>query len=383
MRIAIRSSREYSRKIELMCRSLFEVEQIYFVEPINYFCGSQNVDSKIISNYCAFELYKDGNIDKFFIPEAIGVRAIKAVKKEMEGFGINPEDVIYVKNSLIEGEGQYFDKKKRDELLVNHLYRSMDYLEFHVVDQCNLNCNNCTHFSPYVDGEVFANLKSVKRDLKRLKELVDGIGEIRIMGGECLLNPDLEGYIKAVRDIYPYSNLHIVTNGIIADHMPDALVQTIKEQGTIVDVSAYPPLFGKIDSLARYFNDKGIRWCISDPIFKFSKIVDVEQTITYPYRSTQGQFGCDCKNLLNGKIAICPTVCYSQYGDKAYGEGVISGLSERGFVDLDKIASYDELMKLINTPCELCNHCLFYRSEYDDSLWENWRPTKKIDIMRD
>ncbi len=65
MRITIRSSWNYSRKIELMLRKYFEIEQCFFVEPINYFLGKQNVDSKVISNYKAFEMWKDGNIQKY------------------------------------------------------------------------------------------------------------------------------------------------------------------------------------------------------------------------------------------------------------------------------------------------------------------------------
>ena len=43
----------------------------------------------------------------------------------------------------------------------------LDYVELHVVDRCNLNCNACSHFSPMV-REDFDHLESLKVTLTNL-----------------------------------------------------------------------------------------------------------------------------------------------------------------------------------------------------------------------
>ena len=74
--------------------------------------------------------------------------------------------------------------------------------------------------------------------------------------------------------------------------------------------------------------------------------------------------------LRDGKLAVCPTVCYGFYYDNYHKDGRGSKLSKRGLIDLYGITSFEELDKRLNTPCELCDYCVFYTAAYDETKVE-------------
>ena len=88
-------------------------------------------------------------------------------------------------------------------------------LELHLADHCNLNCRSCDHYSP-ISEECFPAFEKVSSDMKKLSEITNAnIDNILLLGGEPLLNKDIEKYVVMVRDLFPNSNIQIVTNGIL------------------------------------------------------------------------------------------------------------------------------------------------------------------------
>lgn len=62
----------------------------------------------------------------------------------------------------------------------------IDYIEFWATGHCNLNCKGCSSCSPIAE-KWFLDLKSIRRDLMRLKELDINIHNITILGGLCCI----------------------------------------------------------------------------------------------------------------------------------------------------------------------------------------------------
>ena len=86
---------------------------------------------------------------------------------------------------------------------------------FSVATHCNLNCKGCAHFSP-LSKEEFPDFAEAERDFARLGELFHGkCSSISLMGGEPLLNPQIEDYCRMVRKYFPVGDVQIVTNGIL------------------------------------------------------------------------------------------------------------------------------------------------------------------------
>ena len=89
----------------------------------------------------------------------------------------------------------------------------IEYLEHHLVDHCNCNCAGCSHFSPLADP-WFENLEDFKRDFKKLSEMTE-VQLIRLMGGEPLLHPQVGDFLKITRELFPKSQIQLVTNGLL------------------------------------------------------------------------------------------------------------------------------------------------------------------------
>ncbi|MBR1396428.1 MAG: hypothetical protein IJ563_02715 [Selenomonadaceae bacterium] len=85
---------------------------------------------------------------------------------------INLKD-IYITRRLTSGEfaiEPYFSAKY------------LPYLEFHIADQCNLNCKACEHYSGLVKEPKFPDFDKFSKDMEQLHKFIDDIGVIRIMG---------------------------------------------------------------------------------------------------------------------------------------------------------------------------------------------------------
>ena len=67
---------------------------------------------------------------------------------------------------------------------------------------CNLNCKGCAHFSPLSPAQ-FPDFEEVERDFARLSELFAGKCKyVCLMGGEPLMNPQIEDYCRSSRKFY-------------------------------------------------------------------------------------------------------------------------------------------------------------------------------------
>jgi molybdenum cofactor biosynthesis enzyme MoaA len=72
---------------------------------------------------------------------------------------------------------------------------SLRYVEYHLVEHCNLDCTGCGHFSPFAQ-EQFADPRSFEKDPAQLARLFGNIGKIRLMGGEPLLHPEPGAFLQ-------------------------------------------------------------------------------------------------------------------------------------------------------------------------------------------
>uniref|UniRef100_UPI004055D44F radical SAM protein n=1 Tax=Agathobacter sp. TaxID=2021311 RepID=UPI004055D44F len=373
MKVCIRSSGDYGQKAFELIVNNFNCEVICFMEEINFIKSGNVLGRPVYSQYKVVELYQKQEIDCIIVPGGISVVGLLSIQCELKGFGIKDEDIWIIPVDIMLNPSIKLSAIEREKIKNHHEFNYLPYLEFHVADHCNLNCDNCAHFSSLVKDRIFAEYEEVCRDFKRLKELVDGIQVIRILGGECLLNPDLDKYIELVGNIYPNAKLSIVTNGLLVRTMQDELINVLKKYDVNVTISSYRPLWGKMDEVALFLKAKKLKYSITQPFSYFFKVMDLENKTTFPYKSLENLPACECKNLYKGHMAICPTVCYSGYYDAYYGIETMKEMCQSGFVDIYKVKSFEELQRKITTPCELCNYCTVYRAIQDKELQETWK----------
>ena len=90
-------------------------------------------------------------------------------------------------------ECQYWSKEVEDiaTLTMNKMRGPFISFEYHLADHCNLNCKGCDHFSPIAETKL-TEFTQFKKDINRMSELFEKKAKsIHILGGEPLLNPEI------------------------------------------------------------------------------------------------------------------------------------------------------------------------------------------------
>ena len=92
-------------------------------------------------------------------------------------------------------------------------------IEYNIVEHCNLSCKNCDHASPFFPPTVI-DCDSIARDLCALAAVMH-CGEVKIVGGEPLLHPDLTAVLAACRTSSVAERLTLATNGTLLHLMSE------------------------------------------------------------------------------------------------------------------------------------------------------------------
>lgn len=166
-----------------------------------------------------------------FIPTSIHRKEM--MSEQLITLGVPAENILI-------SEDIFQDEKLR---LQNTALTPKDKLTFWVdiARHCNLNCKNCTHFSPLVKGKEFLEINLYRNDLERLAQLFGNrVGTIWLIGGEPLLNPDITSFFRISREIFPTTTLTIITNGTLIPKMPASFWECVRDCKVTFNVSVYP-----------------------------------------------------------------------------------------------------------------------------------------------
>ena len=90
-------------------------------------------------------------------------------------------------------------------------------IEYSVSYHCNLKCSGCSHLSPFASRK-FPSLDSFSKDINRLSQVMHA-DVIRLLGGEPLLNPDINRFIKIAKLSGIADHIMVTTNGCLLHKM--------------------------------------------------------------------------------------------------------------------------------------------------------------------
>ena len=224
-------------------------------------------------------------------------------------------------------------------------------IEMHVTDYCNLNCVGCAHFSPLFekkdpDFDVRIN------DIYILRRLYDSLVFISLLGGEPLLNRDIDRYIIAVRKTFPLAQIEIVSNGLLIPVMEKSFFESLKKNSVTVVISEYEPtrkIITKItDILRKYEVDYAIREL--DSKSTFNKPLSLNRNSMHErYCISQ-----KCYAVCDGKIARCPTLLYIKRLNDSFG----TDFPLEGIIDLSMQKKGADLKKSLRRKVPLCDYCI-------------------------
>jgi len=149
----------------------------------------------------------------------------------------------------------------------------LPFLETMVTQACNLSCVGCTNYSD-VPHKGYVSWADLKTQLTQWLTVID-IPDFGIMGGEPLLNPEIQDILLGVRELMPDSQIRFTTNGKLL-YRHERLLDLIHSMGNVVfKISVHQPdakLERTIGKIRRKFSwtpvtEYGIdRWVTGDNI---------------------------------------------------------------------------------------------------------------------
>lgn len=204
------------------------------------------------------------------------------------------------------------------------------YIEIEISRVCNLNCRGCCDFiNLKVPEETWYDFDRYCADLTRFKELYWGVEQLRLLGGEPLLNPRLPEYAEAARRIFPDCDLRIVTNGLLLPRISAQTLRRLREANCSFDISSYPPTVRIKKELKALLDAAGVRYNFSVPMVFFFRNV-LEHPVEDPAPAFNNCIFTHCHNLSNGKLGPCTFAFYIYRFNRHFG----TDYPEDDFIDL-------------------------------------------------
>ena len=263
--------------------------------------------------------------------------------------GIAPKN-IYITSRI---ENKSLTGRDMPSFLMPYLSaKFLPYLEFHIADQCNLNCKACEHYSGLVTTPTYPDFEKFSQDMQRLHHFIDDVGILRILGGEPLLNPEINKYMRLSRKLYPDAYIAVVTNALKLMSMPEDFFQTAREESIVINISLYPPMEKKIPEIKKMLEERHIS-CMVGPLmtkFEMKQTLKKDPTAGYFFQCFQAH----CHNLYDGKLAAC----FLPFTTKYFNSYFKKKLQEDGAIDLyDETLTTEELKARLLRPFERCCYC--------------------------
>jgi organic radical activating enzyme len=195
-----------------------------------------------------------------------------------------------------------------------------------ITQVCNLSCLGCTNYSdlPHWGYVKWSQGKSWIEPWLEILEIPD----FGIMGGEPLINPEVESWMVGIRELMPDSQIRFTTNGLLLDRWPHLLDLAQDIGNCIIKITVHlenqqlehniQKLFSKFSwepvieyGIHRWKTHRNLRLQINRPQ-EFLKTyqnnyVDMRPYNSDPVKAFQLCVQQTCPLLLNEKIYKCST----------------------------------------------------------------------------
>ena len=246
------------------------------------------------------EKVKVEEVEKVIIP-AYGSLLEKNIMKSLKELGCELDKVWIMSLDCMKAEIEECENLRA--IVEKGTTPFLHYLEFEVTHHCNLKCKACSHFSP-LSEEKFGSLDEYVRDLTQLSKFVDTFEEIRLMGGEPLLNDELYRFVEETRKIYPISTISVVTNGLKLAGIDERLKETMRKTNSQFSISLYPPVKSFIGSVAQDLNGEGVKCICGFEADTFAAQLRLEGD-SDPANAEEFCWEANCPTIEDGRISKC------------------------------------------------------------------------------
>lgn len=258
-------------------------------------------------------------------------------------------------------------QQKYIDLLNKRTPKKKIYYVVDIVEHCNLNCQMCDHFAPLSD-EHFMRIESFCRDMERMVELFqEDIPFICLEGGEPLLHPEIDQFIRAASRILPKTEILIFTTGLNLAKMNQDFWAACRECRAILAITKYPIPFEykRIEQLAAE-NGVELRYFGGDITVKTSmhKPIDMEgkQNQYASFHSCYMANG-ECVDVKNGRLYPCTFVANLHIFNSRFNKNL--EITDCDYIDLFADVNAEKIRSFLSNPIPACKYCKVTDWSYD------------------
>jgi len=372
MNVAIITWGDESRILyDLLHRNGYNI--VCIIEDNNCKWDLRYKETPIVSSGKGAVMFEAGSIEKFIVPsldEQLNYRA----EKMISAYGIDLDNLLYAPIETL--KGKLSDGEKIAKICLYTERTELETMEIHVAEHCNLNCKNCSMFCGLVETCDFPCYQEFEEGIKQLKNFFPHIKKFRIIGGESLLNPELDKYICLIRNVYPYTDIRLISNGILVTKMSDQLIQTIIDNDVTFIVTQYISLKHSIDEINRFLSKTGIRYIVTEAVLEFQKIYNALGDSDIDENFYRCHWKGSCATMYGTKIATC----YVPFVIHYFSDKFNLAIEETGKIDLmEEGLTAQEIIKRMHTPFDMCRYCA------PKGNWTEWErlPDKNNTTIQD
>lgn len=131
--------------------------------------------------------------------------------------------------------------------------RSVDLI---ITERCSLKCRDCANLMQYYQRPQNVDFDLLMRSIDRLCAAADEVRELRIIGGDALMNKQWPQIVERVLGEDKIKRVVIYTNGAIVPSAEQAML--LRHAKVLMIVTDYGPLSRKLGELRVFLADHGI-----------------------------------------------------------------------------------------------------------------------------
>ena len=234
------------------------------------------------------------------------------------------------------------------------------YIEIPITTKCTLNCKECCNLIQYYQQPYHINSTDIIDDIRKISSIAKGILQLRLLGGEPLIHPDLSNILEQILEFDNIKDIQIVTNGTLT--FDEKMLSILKKSSRFsVDISNYEEMSVKKDMLIGQLKDNHIRYITQKERIFWTAQADCayRNRREEQLKSVLAKCDMDCISILNGKLHLCPR---SSHGMDLN----IVPDNDNDYYNLRQMQSIKEarkkIYKLLNAKSiTACNYCDVFR----------------------
>lgn len=271
---------------------------------------------------------------------------------------------------------KYFKKKieQNNSIATHKTYDQLTHIEISLCHHCNLNCAYCLHCSS-IAPTYYMPLDIFEKDIAQMAKITKGqIKNIMLLGGEPLLNKNIEEYIKITRKYFNNSQIVIHTNGLLLNDMPDSFWKTCSKYRIEIWHTLYP-LYKQNPDLSESYK-KSMKHNIKlSPYIRYTfALMRLNNENLNDICKTYASCKYRTKSTIidNGILYPCPVIFSARLFLNKQFKNHSLPISNNDFLEIHKSSSLAEIQNFLKQPKDFCKYC-----NCQSSTEQIWRFSKK------